>query len=688
MKTKILLMTAFVALFTFNGCIDKTITMEKLLQDMTSRDDLARLPTPAYTCSQFSSYDRKSVAPDKPGWYANWDRSEFIRTETIDGRREFVMFDTDGPGAIVRFWVTVASYGGKGILRVYIDGGQQPVIEGEVLKLLSGGGLIKEGPLATSVSEKTPYDRRGHNLYLPIPYAKHCKVTYESASIVEPGPKSGENFYYNINYRTYEKGTRVKSFSMDELVKNASLIDDVQEQLKNPTGPRMDHLVDKIESVIEAGKSWTMDIKGQYAIRELVLKLDAADIPQALRSTVLEMSFDGERTVWCPVGDFFGIGYKLSPFKTWYTEAAPDGTLTAYWTMPFKENCSVKILNLGNQQVSVTGKILSGNWKWDKRSMHFGASWFQQTRLDTGKKRDMEGNGDQFDVNYVTLKGRGVLVGTSVVLFNTVTAWWGEGDEKVYVDGETFPSHFGTGSEDYYGYAWSNPAPFSHPFIAQPDGSGASAPGYVANLRYRGLDAIPFTKSLQFDMEMWHWAHTTINHAPAAFWYALPGVSANIDPRPEDAKEPVAMKRADIIPPVSHTRGIVEGENMEGICTNGRVDMQTMGNIGWSGDTQVWWTNGKEGDELTLSFLMKEAGNFNVKAALTLSHDYGIVSISLNGKQVLSRFDTYNPTVIFKTVDFGKCTIKEGENILKVKIIGKNPKSTKYFFGLDCLEIQ
>ena len=684
MKTRFFLFTLS-ALFFFGACSNKTITIETLLLEMLDRDNLARFPHPAYTCAQFSSYDRNTVAPDQPGWFANSDRSEFIRTETNEGRREFVMFDADGPGVIVRFWVTLAAYGGNGILRVYIDGGEQPVIEGEVLKLLSGGGLIKEGPLATSVSDQTPYANRGHNMYLPIPYSRHCKLTYESASIVEPGPRSGESFYYNINYRTYSKGTKVKSFGMDDLEKYALLIDRVQEDLKNPQAPQTNRLIENFEAVIDAGKTWSHDFKGSSAIKQLVVKLDAVDIHQALRSTVLEMSFDGQRTVWCPVGDFFGAGYKISPFKTWYAEANADGTLTSYWTMPFRDHCSVKLINLGDQQVAATVNILTTDWKWDKQSMQFGASWYQQTRLNTRKAPD-----GYFDVNYVNLQGKGVLAGTSVVLFNTVNGWWGEGDEKIYVDGETFPSHIGTGTEDYYGYAWSRPEPFSHPFIAQPDGSGALNPGYVANIRYRGLDAIPFTKSLQFDMEIWHWAQTIINHAPTAFWYALPDVSVNIEPRPDDAREPVALKRSDVIPPVYHTKGVVEGENMEESCTGGSANQQTLNHIGWSGNTQMWWINGAVGDEMTLTFLMKEGegGNFNVNAALTLSHDYAIVSISLNDKLVLPRFDAYNPTVIYKTVDFGKCNIKDGENVMKVKILGKNPKSTRYFFGLDCIEIR
>ena len=76
-----------------------------------------------------------------------------------------------------------------------------------------------------------------------------------------------------------------------------------------------------------------------------------------------------------------------------------------------------------------------------------------------------------------------MYVGDCLTLFNTVYAWRGEGDEKIYVDGESFPSHFGTGTEDYYGYAWCRPERFTgHPFIAQPDGSGNFDPGDILTI--------------------------------------------------------------------------------------------------------------------------------------------------------------------------------------------------------------
>ena len=113
------------------------------------------------------------------------------------------------------------------------------------------------------------------------------------------------------------------------------------------------------------------------------------------------------------------------------------------------------------------------------------------------------------------------------------------------MDNESFPSHFGTGTEDFYGYAWSKPEKFHHPYIAQPDGSGAQTSGHVVNLRYRALDAIPFTKHLKVDMEMWHWLKTTINHAPVSYWYMIPGGTSNIEPSPSSANNSVALSRMD-----------------------------------------------------------------------------------------------------------------------------------------------
>ena len=64
-------------------------------------------------------------------------------------------------------------------------------------------------------------------------------------------------------------------------------------------------------------------------------------------------------------------------------------------------------------------------------------------------------------------EGRGRFCGVMLHVWNPRGGWWGEGDEKFFVDGEKFPSTIGTGSEDYFGYAWCNPHLFQKPTTAR-----------------------------------------------------------------------------------------------------------------------------------------------------------------------------------------------------------------------------
>jgi len=516
------------------------ISFSSLLKEMTDRDLLARLPLPRYVCKQFSSYDRRSVAVDQPGWFANRDSSQFLAVEENEGRKEYVLMDTEGPGAIVRFWATWRAPKGKefynGTLRVYLDGIAEPVIEGRIREILSGGQLAGK-PLSNSLSSTSPFKQRAHNLYLPIPYAKGCKVTYESPDMAA---KKKALLYYHINYRSYPEGTPVESFSMAALEKSRWLLADIQRELS--CYRRADRgLLQKenLRGILPANDSKTVRLNGTGAIRELAFKLEAADIDQSLRSTVLEIEFDGEQTVWCPMGDFFGTGHQLNPYRSWYTQVSQDGTLVCYWVMPFAKSAAVTVHNLGEFPVTVTlGEIRHSNWQWDKQSLHFHGSWKNYHAFKTRGEENTSGN-KVFDINYVEIQGQGVYVGDTLTLFNRIDKWWGEGDEKIYVDGEKFPSHFGTGTEDYYGYAWGLPNFIEAPFHTQPNGDGNLAGGFVVNSRYRVLDAIPFKQSLKFDMELWHWRDTRIDYAPTCFWYARPGASSNVKPAPVEAKRPV-----------------------------------------------------------------------------------------------------------------------------------------------------
>jgi D-arabinan exo alpha-(1,3)/(1,5)-arabinofuranosidase (non-reducing end) len=676
------------------------VSLESLLGDMANRERVASIPSPHFICRQFSSYDRDTVGVGKDGWFANWDRSQFVRVEENDGRKEYVMLDADGAGAVVRFWGTWhgrRKEGGglepfsNGTLRVYLDGKAEPAIEGPVADIISGGKLIGE-PLSESVAPETDYKRRGHNLYLPIPYQDGCKITYESDAIIDFGGQKGEALYYQINYRTYEPGTKVKSFARKQLEELKPLIETVGKKLVaaelGDTTPPATITVPGLElppksdpfSIFRQGE-------GPGAVRKISVRLEADDLQQALRSTVIIAEFDGKQTVWCPVGDFFGTGHQIHPYRSWYTNVSEDGTMTCYWVMPHAKTCLVSLQNLGDQPVKITTEAKGTVYDWTDRSMHFHANWSQLTKVDTGPDKDMTGNG-AFDVNYVTIEGEGKIVGDTLTLFNGIGAWWGEGDEKIFIDGEEFPSHVGTGTEDYYGYAWCRPEYFQSPFHAQPSGNGNVTVGFSVNSRYRLLDTLPFTKSIKFDMELWHWRNTQMNFAPSVFWYARPGATCSVKPDPESAALPVAKKRSDVVE-IRLIEGALEGEDLKVVeKTGGKTQVQGGEVHDWSNGAQLWWVDAKPGDRLVLEVPVKEAGRYKVTADLTKAVDYGIVRMKLAG-QASQEIDRFNRGVANDAIEIGTFDLKKGDNRLEIEIVGANEKAIKrHMFGLDYLKLE
>jgi hypothetical protein len=184
-------------------CSCAEVTLESLLGELTDFTAVARWPEPEFTCKQASSYDRATVAPDKPGWFANSDQNQFIRIEKNQSCTEKVMLDAEGPGCIVRFWLTTDK-NKKGTLRIYLDGAAEPSLTFPAYDLLSSD-LHVGPPLGQPHPSYQPDGNGGNTLYLPIPYRRHCKVTWEETS------QSAR--YYQINYRTYPPGTPVQTFS-------------------------------------------------------------------------------------------------------------------------------------------------------------------------------------------------------------------------------------------------------------------------------------------------------------------------------------------------------------------------------------------------------------------------------------------------------------------------------------------
>lgn len=675
----------------------KTVSLESLMRDMVDRSELARFPSPAYICKQRSSTDTRTVAKDQPNWYGNQDCTNFLRVDSSTIGKEYVLLDEKGPGAIVRFWSTFAGENsGEGTLRFYLDGSKVPAIEGNTREILSGEALVSK-PLAMGLSVLSKAKQWGLNLYLPIPYQSGCKITYQSDKVdlkeknaLQPGH---EAVFYNINFRSYDKGTKVTTYSANELKKNNKLIALALQQLATPDKAlglkKLNELTFDVELL--PGSSKTIKINGSRAIKQLALELEATHKEQALRSTVLEIKFDGERTVWTPIGDFFGIGYKQLYTNTWYTSAHENGMMEAYWVMPFKEKCEITLHNYGKETISIkNSNVKYDNWKWDNLSMHFGVSWHQYTNMSTGRDKylDWEKVGGPFDINFVTLQGKGVYVGDAICLFHGDNSWWGEGDEKVYVDGETFPSHLGTGSEDYYGYAWGRPeAIVDHPYISIPGGSNSWASVMVVNSRLRALDGIPFNKSLTFDMEMWHHFSTFINYAPTTYWYIRPNGTSEIAEDVVAVQHKVALKREDLI---SQKMSLsVEAENMAVLDMGGGTILYNHYGVEyrdiWSNSAQLFWQNSHKGNKLELSFESVYDDTYNLNLFCTTNKEYGKINIYVNGNLAAKNINLNSQKIEVIAIELGRFKIASGVNKISIELVDFGDGCQVGSIGIDKL---
>jgi len=668
---RLFLLTIILALVCAGNLFAKDVSLESLLKEMTNRAAIAEFPDPFYTCKQASSYDRASVAADKPGWFANGDASQFVREEMNGNRKEWVLMDADGPGAIVRWWITAPHY--KVTFRIYIDGSATPEIEANIGELI-GGGFLVGAPLSAERA-------RGRNLYLPIPYAKHIKVTVDDMP-------TQQNLYYQINYRTYEPGTNVESFSMAGFKKLADLVKKTQDQLKVDAYYDVINMVEKAKSsdvvnvlTAKSNKVTVLSLdQGPAAVTGFAMKFDAGNLEQALRSTLIRISFDGKETVCCPVGDFFGSGVGRNNYRSWYTGVVTeDGWMYSRWIMPFKSNVQVSLENLTDMDIRYKLWISAQDYKWTPNTMYFHCNWQQDREILT-----KAGDGTK-DWNYIGIKGKGVFAGDSLSVVNRHNGWWGEGDEKIYVDGETFPSHFGTGTEDYYGYAWCTPEFFESPFHAQPRAEGPGNYGNTTNSRYRLLDGIPFTTDFRFDMEVWHWVATKIDYSVATYWYAFDGATTNQpDNLIEEAKAKVAYKTTEYyveLPGydlVNQPRGALSIQNMD-----------NWQGSKWFENKQLWWTGARPGDELKIKIKVEKSGRQKFVVGMTKAIDYGIVQFSIDGKNVGEPIDLFNDGVIHTgMMTIGTIDLPAGEHVLGVKITGKNPKSTNFMFGMDKFEFK
>lgn len=602
--------------------------------------DLTHAPSPSFTMRQASSYSPTSKTPGNDDWFANDDYGHYVRQEG----KEYVMADLKGPGAVVRLW----SANPMGTLRLYFDGESKPRIQTNMRDWVQN----LQTQLPNIGTRFAFWAGPGWDVYLPLPYAKSLKIT------IEPGEKDNpKGLYYHVGYRTYASGTSVQTFRPSDLDNVDSLHPDV-----DPDGTLRDSVV-----LTPDQKLNTVTFEGPGKIQDIHLNWNYADkdLHKTLRSIWVMATFDGEKTVSAPLGDFLAAPFGHSDKQSMEAHLRFD--------MPFKKQATFTFeRNTGFGGSSVLIDLVGKRESYrDSDPIYYFHADFSR---DRGRTRPMR------DMHWLDVQGEGYLAGCSLLMQNPAREWWGEGDEKIYVDGESFPSFFGTGTEDFLNYAWGSPAPYWTPAGAQSYTSTTrNSFGYCNISRFMAMDPIPFTKSLKFDLEMWHWADCVATWDRVVYWYGKSGSHSVQQTRPswKDLELPDV---ADII----RIPGAIEGESLKYTKTGGESEIQS-GFGDMSGDAQIWWMDAPVGAKLNVEVPIAD-GEYELTLGGCFARDYGIHQLYWNGEKLGQPIDFYDPNLQWKPVKLGKVRVTGGKAVLTAECVGANEKAEpRKMFAVDYL---
>jgi hypothetical protein len=469
----------------------------------------------------------------------------------------------------------------------------------------------------------------------------------------------------------------------------------------DPAGDRPGQVTDSTNYTLTGGQTVIpLDYSGQGAITGIRIRVNSlmskSEQWSALRELTISMFWDADSNpaVWAPLGDFFGSACGYTPFKALPVGKLENGWMYCYWYMPFDTKAKIIIKNDGSESRNFDISITRSSLTKPIASLgRFHAKWnrnaFPVTRIDRKP-----------DYTVLTTTGKGRFLGFMLHVYkpnnnsdpNSAPGdyWWGEGDEKFFVDGEKMPSSFGTGSEDYFGFSWATPDYFSKPFHSQVYNEGGILwKGNRSLNRFQITDNIPFQSSFEGCIEKYY-SDSYAQYGVMPYWYLAPG---GTDPYGEVS---LSDRTGYYESPLPRDTTRIEGEDMTVLSqTAGSLVVQdeTVFGSGWSNNKQLLWYKNNLSDVVknstaVVAFFVKSKDLYSIKAVLSKAGDYGITQLYVDNNPIGGPIDCYNNNVTrFPELTLDTMELSQGIHELKIVMVGKNSSASGYYFGLDYLKL-
>ncbi len=270
---------------------------------------------------------------------------------------------------------------------------------------------------------------------------------------------------------------------------------------------------------IPAGETVTiMDNEGPGVIRHIWVTLDS----KWYRNVILRIYWEGEESpsIECPVGDFFCCSWnQRQKILAQPINVNPSGGMNCFFPMPFKKHARITVENDSTNDLPLFFYTINYTLEpVPDDALYFHAQWRRTNPLKYGS--------DYLMVDGV--KGQGQYVGTFMSWQQNNSGWWGEGEIKMFIDGDKeYPTICGTGTEDYFGGAWCFGEDFSAPYLGfqQVVKKSGEVGARMTLYRFHVHDPVFFKSDLKVTMQAigwrseWRYLPLQDDIASVVYWY-------------------------------------------------------------------------------------------------------------------------------------------------------------------------
>lgn len=411
----------------------------------------------------------------------------------------------------------------------------------------------------------------------------------------------------------------------------------------------------------------------------------AKDGAASHKDMILRIFWDGreEPGVEAPVGDFFASGFGERMDVTSLPVLVEHGaSYNCFWPMPFATSARIEIENDSEKQIA----LLYYNVDWIAKEAlpidtpYFHAQYKQEYPLAPG-------SGD-----YVVFEGegRGHYVGTFLSVRSRSPGWFGEGDLKVWLDGDEDASIWGTGTEDYFLCAWGL-REGCYPYFGVPltDG-GFTLGGKTCAYRWHVPDPIVFQESITVKLERMGWIARDENpqyedtswnerqddYASVAYWYQT-GVPKRFATVP-----PCAKRR---LPPIDL---VVAGADFTAPPYHGPGNAMEQTGALWTDHRQLLYQPPSRDAWVEVPFEVDRQRPLRLVLKMTTSYDFGTYAVLLDGVKVREGLDFYSEETDVREIPLLDFWPAAGRHVLRLECTGKNPRSDAHWLGFDSLRLR